>query len=365
MAKINYAKLYTLRKDGRYQAAYRDANGNRKFMYDRDPQRLYEKLEALDDPQVVTFGQVAEEWEKFHREEIGAKTWANYAPHVADIVKAHGKTPVEEMTALDVMNDLKTAQMQKCSATIISTRRSIYRMILDHALLQGHIKYNPAIGVKMPKGVERNRREAPTEDVVKKIMSNTEPTFSRFAVLLLCSGLRKAEALALTWGDISDTHIKVNKALDYFVHAKPEVKSPKTEAGNREVPIINALKPFIQRPKGAADTDLVFPAPASNRSGKGGGYMTERQYEGAWKRYCTDMGFVTADGKVSLTAHQLRHATASLLHEAGVDILTAQAILGHASPTTTREIYTHLSAKKQKSDIKKFNVKMSKLMSNS
>lgn len=365
MAKINYAKLYTLRKDGRYQAAYRDADGNRKFMYDRDPQQLYEKLQALNDPQVVTFGKVAEDWEKSHREEIGAKTWSNYAPHVADIVKTHGKTPVEEITALDVMNDLKTAQMQKYSATIISTRRSIYRMILDHALLQGHIKYNPAIGVKMPKGVERNRREAPTEDIVKKIMSNTQPEFSRFAVLLLCSGLRKAEALALTWGDISDTHIKVNKALDYFVHAKPEVKSPKTEAGNREVPIINALKPFLQRPEGAADTDLVFPAPASNRSGKGGGYMTERQYEGAWKRYCTEMGFLTTNGKVALTAHQLRHGTASLLHEAGVDILTAQAILGHASPTTTREIYTHLSAKKQKSDVKKFDVKMSKLMSNS
>lgn len=363
MARINYAKLYTLRKDGRYQAAYKDADGNRKFLYDRDPERLHKKLEALSAPKVVTFGDVAQEWEGLHRQEIGNKTWANYAPHFADIIAKHGSKPVEDVTALDVVNDLKRAHAQGYSATIISSRRSIYRMILDYALVSGHIQYNPAIGVKMPKGIERSRREAPSEDVTKKIMSNTDAPFALFAMLLLCSGLRKAEALALTWGDITDTYIKVNKALDYFIHTKPQVKPPKTEAGNRIVPIISALQPYLIRPKGAKDSDLLFPAPASNRSGAGGGYMTERQYEGAWKRYCAAVNLVDVTGKPTITAHQLRHGTATLLYEAGVDILTAQAILGHASPTTTREIYTHLSAKKKGSDIEKFDVLMSNLMS--
>lgn len=364
MPRINYAKLYTLRKDGRYQAAYVDKDGKRKYVYDRDPKRLYEKLNDIAQPKAVTFADVAEDWADKHREEIGNKTWANYAPHYADIVGLHGKKPVENMTALDVINDLKRAQAQGSSATIISTRRSLYKMILDHALVLGHIQFNPAIGVKMPKGIKRNRREAPTENIAQKIMTQDAP-FALFPRLLLCSGLRKAEALALTWGDITETHIIVNKALDYYIHAKPEVKAPKTEAGRRVVPIVAALRPFLVMPKGAKATDLVFPAPASNRGGKGGGYMTERQYEGAWKRYCTAMGFVDAAGKPTLTAHQLRHGTATFLFEAGVDMLTAQAILGHASPTTTREIYTHLSAKKQQSDIDKFNTLMSRMMSKS
>ncbi len=364
MAKINYAKLYTLRKDGRYQGYWRDADGKRHAVYDRDPEQLYNKINALSAPSVVTFKAVADAWEQHHRDEIGNKTWSNYAPHVADIIAQHGDTAIEDITSLDVINDLKIAHSQNCSATIISTRRSIYRMILDYALICGYIKYNPAIGVKMPKGIERKRREAPPEDIVKQIMSNTEAPFSLFAVLLLCSGLRKAEALALTWGDISDTHITVNKALDYFIHTKPEVKSPKTQAGTRQVPIICALKPFLTRPKNAKSTDLLFPAPASNRSGAGGGHMTERQYEGAWKRYCTAMGFVDETGKPTITAHQLRHGTAKLLYEAGVDIMTAQAILGHASPTTTREIYTHLSAKKKAGDVEKFDVMMSNMLSN-
>lgn len=363
MAKINYAKLYTLRKDGRYQASYQDTDGKRKYLYDRDPEQLYNKLQAINTPHVVTFGEVAEDWQDQHREEIGEKTWANYAPHYADIVATHGKTPIDEITALDVINDLKRTQAQGYSATILSTRRSIFRMILDHAVICGHINYNPAVGVKMPKGVERNRREAPTEDIIKRIMSNTDVEFSNFVILLLCSGLRKAEALALTWGDISDTHISVNKALDYFVHAHPKPKAPKTAAGYRQVPIIDALKPFLKRPKGAKNSDLLFPATDSNRGGAGGGYMTQHQYKGKWERYCKAVGLVGDDGKPLITAHQLRHGTATLLYEAGVDILTAQAILGHASPTTTREIYTHLSAKKTQDDVSKFNVRMSEMLS--
>lgn len=355
MAKINYAKLYTLRKDGRYQGKYKDASGKWKSVCDKDPERLYFRLQELSAPTVVTFAMVAEDWEQKHREEIGEKTWYNYKPHVADIVKTHGKKPVEDITALDVINDLKVSQAQGFSATIISSRRSIYRMILDHALINGHIKYNPAIGVPMPKNITRNRREAPDEDVIKKILQSPHITFGLFPILLLCSGLRKAEALALTWGDITDTHINVDKALDYMYHGKPTVKTPKTKAGYRQVPIISTLKPLLVRPPKAKDTDLVFPAPSSTRSGLGGGYMTERQYEGAWGRYCKEMGFVDAKNKPTITAHQLRHGTATLLYEAGVDILTAQVILGHASATTTRDIYTHLSTKQKEKSVVQFD----------
>lgn len=363
MARINYAKLYTLRKDGRYQGYWHDTAGVRHAIYDRNPEKLYKKIQAKESPDYVTFATVADEWETLHRQEIGDKTWSNYKPHIKDIIAIHGSRPVKDISALDVMNDLKIAQARGYSATVISTRRSLYRMILDHALVCGHINYNPAIGVKMPKGIERKRREAPDEAVVKKILASADVPFALFPILLICSGLRKAEALALTWGDIGKDNITVNKALDYAVHTHPVVKPPKTQAGNRSIPIIAALRPHLIKPKGAKETDLIFPAPNSNRSGSGGGYMTERQYEGAWTRYCSAMGFVDENGKPTLTAHQLRHGTATLLFESGVDMLTAQTILGHASPTTTREIYTHLREKHQTKMVQKFDDMMSKMLS--
>ncbi len=47
------------------------------------------------------------------------------------------------------------------------------------------------------------------------------------------------------------------------------------------------------------------------------------------------------------TTHQLRHTYATMLYDAGVDVKSAQDFLGHADPTVTMNIYTHLSAKKK------------------
>jgi integrase len=44
-----------------------------------------------------------------------------------------------------------------------------------------------------------------------------------------------------------------------------------------------------------------------------------------------------------LTAHYYRHNYASILYNAGVDVLTAQKWLGHADAKTTLSIYAHLS----------------------
>lgn len=355
------------RKDGRYQEAI-TIDGKRKYIYGSTKAEVKRKLNkylaSLEE--AASFKSVAESWEKYHREEIGEKTWKNYAPHYKDIVEEHGSKPIDEITALDIVTDLKRCAAQRYSATIISTRRSIYSMILDHALINGHIKFNPAIGVSLPKTVARKRRESPSEEMIKVIIENKDKPFSLFPILLACTGMRKAEALALTWGDIKEDRISVNKALDYVVHSRPVLKPPKTAAGIREVPIIDVLKPLLIRPRGARDGDLVFPsAPNPQEGRKGGTYMTEREYEVKWRKYCASVGFVDEDGKPTLTAHQLRHGLATMGYEAGVDELTMQKILGHASPTTTRQIYTHLRERKMDNSISALNAGIMQILANS
>lgn len=55
------------------------------------------------------------------------------------------------------------------------------------------------------------------------------------------------------------------------------------------------------------------------------------------------------------TAHQLRHTYATMLYDAGVDVLTAQRLLGHADVQTTMKIYTHLSEQKEQNSINSLN----------
>ena len=63
-------------------------------------------------------------------------------------------------------------------------------------------------------------------------------------------------------------------------------------------------------------------------------------------------------GKPTLTAHNLRHGTATLMFELGVDELTAQRILGHSRIEITREIYTELRANQKMKSVDKINAGM-------
>lgn len=364
MAKrINYADMFTLRKDGLYMTTYTDKNG-RHSLYHRDPEALYKKLQAAQAPQeerIPTFGEIAELWESVHREEITNRTWNNYLPHYQEIVQRHGKKKIEEVTTIDVVNHLAAAKSKGYSATVVNSIRSVYRMIFDHAIINDFAKYNPVTSVKLPKGLKRGKRTAPTDDQIKTIFKNTDHPFGLFPLLLLCTGLRKSEALALTWDDVdlAKKEITITKSLDYAIGASPVVKSPKTEAGFRTVPIVDALKDALQEAKANSVSNYLFPAQESNRAGKGGGYMTLRGYEGAWLRYCENAGLIK-NNKPTITAHNLRHGTATLMFELGVDELTAQRILGHSRVEITREIYTELREGQNRKSVEKFNAGIAK-----
>lgn len=192
------------------------------------------------------------------------------------------------------------------------------------------------------------------------------PTVSAWEAGENCPSARNIKKLSELYNVTSDfllglnekKEIHVTKSLDYTVGSKPQIKSPKTEAGLRTVPIVDILLPLL-RNKGDGP---VFPCPPSNRGGKGGGYMTARAYEGAWERYCKAVGFIE-NGKPTLTAHNLRHGTATMMFEPGVDELTTQQILGHSKIEITREIYTDLRNSQRKKSVAKLNRGMSKMMS--
>ena len=360
--KIDYAAMFTLRKDGRYVATYSDDTG-RHHIYDRDPENLYKKLQAATtqkEEHIPTLREIAEDWERQHREEITDQTWKNYAVHYGNIVAKHGDKKMTDVSALDVNNHLMQAKAQGYSATVVNTIRSLYRMIFDYAIVNEYAQYNPVASVKLPRGLKRGKRTAPTDAQIKQIFAAADAPFGLFPVFLLCTGCRKSEALALNWDDVDfeGREIKITKSLDYTSGANPKYKPPKTDAGIRTVPIIDVLYDLLQKAYSARTSDLIFPAQDSNRGGKGGGLMTLRGYEGHWLKYCEAAGFIGSDRKPTITAHNLRHGTATLMFELGVDELTAQRILGHSRIEITREIYTELRANQKMKSVDKFNTGM-------
>ena len=358
MKKPNYADMFTLRSDGRYQGYWHEpaktGKGKRHAIYDRDPERLFLRIREKETPIRVSFASVLDAWEKDHRDTIKDRTWKNYAPHVEEIRELYGDTPVEDLTAFDITQDLLAQKAKDLSYTVVNTRRCIWRMALDHAVADPSIRlpYNPASAVKNPKGLKRGKRTAPEDDVLSAILADAaDEKFGFIPFFLLCTGLRRTEALQRLKSDID------LKAWEI------RIPRSKTEAGVRTVPIITPLREPLKAWMEAHSGEWLFPYIPYN--GRTGTYMTDSNWETAWSAYCSEHGWTDEDGRPLIGAHNLRHGTATLLYEAGVDVYTAQHILGHANVTTTLEIYTDLRKKHEAKNVGKFSRKMSKMMSQS
>ena len=361
MKKSRYAAMFTLRKDGRYMGYYHDLDadgqptGPRHAIYDRDPERLYRRIEQLETPGEHLLRDVADAWETRHRDEIKDRTWKNYAPHVADIKLHYGARPIAEISAADVYQDLQAMKARGYSFTVVNTRRSLWRQILDYAVAAPEIRlpYNVALGIKNPKGLQKGKRSAPDDDVIRSILDDAQDMdFGFIPFFLLCTGLRRSEALQRRTEDVNTTAWEISI---------PEAKTP---SGVRTVPIIAPLRPPLQDWMAAHPGPWLFPRRDYYAGRKGRvGYMTDSNWETAWADYCAAHGWVDEEGKPTIGAHHLRHGTATLLYEAGVDVYTMRDVLGHADITTTLRIYTDLRKKYEAKNVRKFGGKVQKLLS--
>lgn len=322
--KINYASMFTLRKDGRYQVKYTDDSGIH-YLYDRDPEKLWHKLNdrGKEEKKPVLFSEIADEWEKEHREHISYKTAEAYVAPLRRLKERFGKSKIDDITSSEISAYLSVLGKKGYSRRSVQMHRDILNMAFNKAIVDGITKFNPVTAVAMPKNLSTARRELPSDNAIEAIKSSTAP-FSLFAKICLYSGLRRGETLALKYEDIDRQNktIHVTKAVE-FLGNNPHIKSPKTANGYRNTVLLDVLANEIPEGKGYIFTN------SKNE------LLTKIQYRERWAHYCKAIGF-------ELTAHQLRHGFATILYEAGISDKDAQELLGHSTITLTRNVYTHI-----------------------
>lgn len=343
--KLNYASMFTLRKDGRYQASYVDACGDRRYLYDRDAETLYSKLLDAQRPKPLTFKAVAEEWREKHWAVTEYKTQEAYIAHLKRLIKQFGTQAVDSVTAAQVQAYIASLAKKGYARRTVQMSLDILRMIFNHSILKGAQTSNPCDAVSVPRGLPTTKREMPTDDEIEIVKRSIDAPFGLFAILCLYSGLRRGEALALQYSDIDrkTKTIAVNKAVA-FEGNNPVLKSTKTAAGERTVILLDVLAEILPNGKG-----LIF----DNGSG---GLLSKMQYRKRWQWYLGATG-------LSITAHQLRHGYATILFEAGIADKDAQELLGHSSIAVTRDIYTHVRQSRRQETADRLNAFMSNTMS--
>ena len=336
-------KLYR-RPDGLYEKVL-TIDGKRVAFRAKKEKDVFLKIAAYEEKREkgLTFSEVAEMWFDDHWETLSPTTQKGYRRAFEEIKEYFADQYIAEITHKNINAYVK--QLPRSYARKTCTNRlTILSMIFKFAIVEDMIADNPCSYITVPKGHGSSKRRAPTSDEIAQIRKSIDVSYKGFpvglyAVFLLYTGCRKGEALALTFADIDKKarRIHVTKSV-YFVHNQGTIKKPKTEAGNREIILPEFLIDLL--PDGRARDYVFSPTPDAP--------MTEGFHQYAMVSWRDQTG-------LDLTAHQLRHGYATLLHEADIDVKDAQDLLGHADASTTQNIYTEVSDRRRKAVAEKIN----------
>lgn len=246
-------------------------------------------------------------------------------------VKLEAVTP--QMIAVEINKlAIKNPKTKKPTAKRTLTRYlAAVNNVFEFAISERICTYNPCRFVRIPQNAPQIEREALSADEYQLILQSTKTSYLPAQIMILC-GLRRGELTALAWADVTDV-ITVNKSYDFKAR---KLKLPKSKSGIRTVPIPEQLKKsLLSLKRDRKDTDYVI----------GGKRMfSESNWQYLRRDMIKELGF-------EFSWHQLRHTYATILYDAGVDVLSAQKFLGHSDVKVTLGVYTSLSEKRKQDSI--------------
>lgn len=247
-------------------------------------------------------------------------TAQNYRDAVKSLQGVSNK-PIHTITYLDIQNAVSGAYIkpqslkQYCSELKVLFRAAIkpYRLITE----------NPMDDIEIPK-VRKKERITISEKDFNRLLQDANPQVRIALAISYYAGLRKAELFALTWNDVKDMTITVDKQLNWTHTGRTEIVPLKTQNGYRTIPIPTVLNKML------AEYRQSQPLSIDKR------IIYRRSY--VYKQMCQILK--TVDN--ALTPHCLRHTYATNLLARGMDIRTVSALLGDHVKTVLNT-YVHYS----------------------
>lgn len=308
-----------------------------------------------------TFAVVEADWENDHFPNIQYGTQVSYSPAVKRALSVFGDQPIQNITPLEIDRSVQQMAKKGYSHQSVKIYLSVLRQVCDFGVLSGDLTVNPTASIRLPRNLPKKERKLPSDEIINAITAHVDLPFGLFAYFLMLTGMRRGEALAIQWQDIDfeNSIIHVRKSICY-VGDKPVLKQPKTKSGIRDVILLsrlaNKLLPIQGKP-----THYLFGGEAP---------LSLDRYDRLWHQYSLAAGLAHTEKRhvkykkqeydktyyvQHVTPHQLRHAFATFLFEADVDVNDAKEQLGHSSIEVTRDIYTHIRKARKKSTASKLN----------
>lgn len=337
------ASTGTLRrmKSGRWQARYTFPDGVRRpapqtFLTKRDANAWLAQMHAdvtrgswssTEATMAITFAEYGERWLKNRKvkgQPLAERTQSGYIDLLDRfILPTFGHLPVHTISreAVDRWYD-RTAPEHP---TYRARAYSLLRTILATALDDDHLVTNPA-RIRGAGQTPRKHKVRPATIPELDLLTEAIPPRYRLMVQLAAwCALRFGELTELRRGDVDTTNgvLRIRRAV-VLVDGTFVVKTPKSEAGVRDVTIPPHLLPFVrdhllQHTAPGAD-GLLFPAKDDPTKHLRQSSLTRVFYPAREKA-----------GRPDLRFHDLRHTGAVLAAQTGATLAELMGRLGHST----------------------------------
>ncbi|MBI9008437.1 MAG: site-specific integrase [Tenericutes bacterium] len=328
------------RKDGRWQGRYYD-NGLRKCLYASTKKEIVLKInKAIVERNLnkkerlisnkITLNKWIVEWMKIYKDELAAASYKDYKVYLIGKVKNSpiGNKQVRHINSMDLERFFLSIQAPTGRHRTYLLMKGCFNKLAQTKI----IKENPFDYIDTIKKPKAKEKVIPTSIELNKFfeyLKEKDYNLYQFAKFISVSGLRKGEALALEWQDITDK-IAITKSFNTIMG---KVSTPKTRASIRTIPLFKEAQDILNELD--KTSSRVFAKVSLWRSARN------------FSTHATNFGLE------NVSLHILRHYFATQCLNAGIAKMVTSSWLGHEDSKVTENIYQHIKTDFEDEQIKK------------
>lgn len=347
------------RADGRYAAALRLEDGQRKWVYGETKSEVQRKLAALrrtvEDglpvtPERGTVGEYLASWLETVKPSLRESGWDSHQYFVErHIIPRIGWVRLAKLSPQQVQQLYASCLAAGLSSTTVNHLHGTLHRALENALRLGLVARNVSELVDVPRIEHREMRPLNREEARRllEVAGERQDRLLGLWSLALATGMRRGELLALHWADVDlgdkngvGASLQVRWSLRH-AHGRAIWTETKTRASRRRIRLAREIAQELQQHRrrqieermlvGAAwrDNDLVFStAIGTPLMGRNVLRSLHRLLEVA--------------GLPRIRFHDLRHTCATLALLGNVQVKVVMEMLGHSNSRITIDLYSHV-----------------------